>query len=448
MVTALARWFSRQGVDVAPFKAQNMSNNARVVDGGEIGVAQWLQALAAGVTPDVTMNPVLLKPEADTQSQVVVNGQVRHDLSSMPWRDRGSHLWPAMTNAFDELSSRHDLVLLEGAGSPAEINLEDLVNNRMIDYADASGLLVVDIDRGGAFAHLFGTWLLVPETTRDRIAGFVLNKFRGDASLLEPGPSMISERTGMRHAGTLPVLAHNLPDEEGATIRAGTSASSYTVGIVRYPYASNLDEFHLLGQIGEVRWITNPRHLRDCDLVILPGSKHVAADIGWLRAQQLDGAIIKRAEDDGPIIGICGGCMMLGEAINDDYGVEGGAVGLGLLSMTTDLEPTKLTRAVTVEFPRMRFPFEGLSGVVAFGYEIRNGRVKTESCELAPMLWGHHAILATTVHGLLEDPRVVEALCGARPQPVLEATFESLADAIDEHLDTNLLWELVEGSPQ
>ena len=166
LVTALCRWFARQGVDVAPFKAQNMSNNARVVDGGEIGVAQWLQARAAGVEPDVRMNPVLLKPEADTRSQVVLDGRVAPEITATPWRERGPLLWPSMASAFDALASEHDLVVIEGAGSPAEINLPDLVNNRMVVHADARALLVADIDRGGAFAHLYGTWSLVPPATR------------------------------------------------------------------------------------------------------------------------------------------------------------------------------------------------------------------------------------------------------------------------------------------
>ena len=206
LVTALARWFARQGIDVAPFKAQNMSNNARVVDGGEIGVAQWLQARAAGFEPTVDMNPVLLKPEADTRSQVVVAGVARRDLTELPWRERAPHLWPAMTEAYGRVADAHRLVLLEGAGSPAEINLPDLVNNRMLAHADAAALLVADIDRGGAFAHLFGTWSLVPSSTRERLGGFVLNKFRGDESLLEPGPKTITERTGMAMAGVLPWL--------------------------------------------------------------------------------------------------------------------------------------------------------------------------------------------------------------------------------------------------
>lgn len=447
LVTALTRWFVRQGVDVAPFKAQNMSNNARVVAGGEIGVAQWLQALAAGVEPEVEMNPVLLKPEADTRSQVIVNGQPRRDLTEMAWRDRGEHLWPAMAGAFDRLSSNHELIIIEGAGSPAEINLPDQVNNRVIDHADASALLCVDIDRGGAFAHLYGTWALVPEKTRARLHGFVLNKFRGDTSLLEPGPSQISSLTGMRCAGTIPMLVHQLPDEEGATIRAAGAPGTYRVGIVRYPYASNLDEFHLLPHAAHVSWVHEPGDLDGCDLVVLPGSKHVAADANWLRERGLDVALVDRAKAEKPILGICGGCMLLGHEVLDGSGVEGSTVGLGLLSFRTEFDPIKLTRPVEIHFPNLDPPYSALSGVSASGYEIRNGRILDNGSELAPMIWGRGAVLATTVHGLLESPAVLEALCGHRPEPVLDATFDALADAISDHLDTDLLWQQVRQIP-
>ena len=202
LVTALARWFARRGLRVVPFKAQNMSNNARVVAGGEIGVAQWLQALAAGATPDVRMNPVLVKPEADTRSQVVVLGRADAELSALPWRDRAPRLWPSIERALRELLGEYDLVLLEGAGSPAEINLRstDLANMASAEAAGAPVLLVADIDRGGAFAHLLGTWEWLADGERARIRGFVLNKFRGDASLLEPAPRMLEERTSVRRS--------------------------------------------------------------------------------------------------------------------------------------------------------------------------------------------------------------------------------------------------------
>jgi adenosylcobyric acid synthase len=442
-VTALCRWFARQGVDVAPFKAQNMSNNARVVDGGEIGVAQWLQAIAARQEPSMFMNPVLLKPEADTRSQVVVNGQVRHDLTTMPWRDRGPYLWPAMSGALDTLRRKHELVLIEGAGSPAEINLPDLVNNRIVDYADAAALLVVDIDKGGAFAHLFGTWTLVPETTRVRLGGYVLNKFRGDATLLEPGPAMLHEMTGLKLAGVVPMVEHQLPDEEGATIRRAAPDADAVVGIVRYPYSSNLDEFQLLAQGAHVRWIANPREMLDCDVIILPGSKNVAADLNWLRVKELDVALRDRAAKGGRIIGVCGGCMMLGGSITDIHGIEGASQGLGLLALRTEFETDKITRHVGITFPQISGPFAAWSGLAVEGYEIRNGWIIDEGAALNELFWTEGATLATTVHGLFEDPAVVEALVGYRPPPLLEETFEQLADLIDERLDTGLLWSMV-----
>lgn len=443
LVTALARWFARQGVDVVPFKAQNMSNNARVVEGGEIGVAQWLQARAAGVEPTVDMNPVLLKPEADTRSQVVVAGTARNDLTEVPWLERGPLLWPAMTAAYERLAATHDLVLIEGAGSPAEINLPDFVNNRILDHADAAALLTVDIGRGGAFAHLYGTWALAPEPTRRRLAGFVLNRFRGDLELLEPGPSSLAAMTGLPCAGVLPTLEHDLPDEEGAGIRAVPPPGAPTVAVVRYPYASNLDEFHLLAHAAAMRWATGPSDLARADLVILPGSKHVAADARWLRDRALDEAVVAHARAGGRVLGVCGGAMLLGERVFDPEGVEGTTKGLGLLPLRTEMSPIKLTRRVTVELPDLPPPWGRLRGLRTCGYEIRNGRVSGDECRLGPMVWARGGILATTAHGLLEDPDLLAALTGTRPPPVLERTFDLLADAVDAHLDGELLLSLV-----
>jgi adenosylcobyric acid synthase len=443
LATALCRWFARQDVDVAPFKAQNMSNNARVVDGGEIGVAQWLQALAAGVRPNVDMNPVLLKPEADSRSQVVVHGRSRPDLTDMPWGDRGPYLWPAMAESYDRLAEAHDLVVIEGAGSPAEINLPDLVNNRVVEHADAAALLVVDIDRGGAFAHLYGTWSLTPGSTRARLAGFVLNKFRGDAGLLPPGPATIEGLTGMADLGVLPMLHHDLPDEEGGTVRVEPSGPAPTVAVVRYPYASNLDELHLVPHVARMRWATAPADLNGADLVVLPGSKHLAADRRWLADRGLDPEIRSRVAEGGPVLGICGGAMLAGSHVADPTGIEGAAPGLDLLALRTDMEPEKLTRPATVRFPSLPSPWSALSGLRADGYEIRHGRVEGPDCEVAPLVWSDGPVLVTTVHGLLEDGEVLHALFGRRPGPVLDATFDRLADAVDDHLDTAALWDLV-----
>jgi adenosylcobyric acid synthase len=443
LVTALARWFARRGVDVVPYKAQNMSNNARVVAGGEIGVAQWLQARAAGVEPSVDMNPVLLKPEADTRSQVVVAGKVRHDLTETPWRERGPHLWPFMEASLLRLMDDHELVVIEGAGSPAEINLPDLVNNRVVEAADASALLVADIDRGGAFAHIYGTWSLVPEATRRRLAGYVLNRFRGDASLLAPGPEQLTAMTSLPLVGVVPMVAHHLPDEEGGTIRDVGPSDGLRVAVVRFPFASNIDEFHLLQAAARVRWASEPADLDGVDLVILPGSKHVAADIEWLRRQGMADRIVSMADSGTKVLGVCGGAMMLGEQIHDAGGIEGSARGLGLLPLTTDIGPDKLTSAVTQEMRGLAEPWTRLNGLVLEGYEIRHGHVTGETCQVAPALWARGSVMATTVHGLFEDPSAVQALTGVRPEPVLESTFELLADLVEEHLDTTVLKNLI-----
>ncbi len=445
LVTALCRWFARNGVSVAPFKAQNMSNNARVVagvgdePGGEIGVAQWLQAHAARVEPAVRMNPVLLKPEADTRSQVVVRGTVDRALSALGWQERHDALWTPMAESFDALAADFDLVVIEGAGSPAEINLRDQVNNRMVAHADAAALLVSDIDRGGSFAHLFGTWSLVPESTRDRLAGFVLNRFRGDASLLEPGPSRLTEMTGMANAGVVPMLHHGLPREEGAAEVSTAPADAPLVVLPRFPFGSNLDEFHLLSTAARTEWVTSPAALESLDAgrdrVVLPGSKHVLADLAWLRSTGLADAVVSAAQRGVRGIGICGGAMMLGESIDDPHGIEGArpgrADGLGLVLTRTTMGDRKRTV---------------LTELVAFGgswsgYEIRYGELAEQQRFIQ-----RGGVTATTVHGLFEHPGVIEAVLGVPAEPVLEPTFELLADAVEDHLDTALLRRLVEAA--
>ncbi|MDP3131593.1 MAG: cobyric acid synthase, partial [Burkholderiaceae bacterium] len=264
LATALCRWYADQGYRVAPYKAQNMRNNARVVptpDGrlGEIGSAQYFQALAARAVPDVRMNPLLLKPEADTHSQVVLMGEVSRELTDMPWRSRSDHVWPTIAAALDSLRAEYEVVVIEGAGSPAEINLHasDIVNMRVARHGQAACLLVSDIDRGGAFAHLYGTWALLPEDERGLIKGFVLNKFRGDASLLAPAPEMLQTLTGIPTVATIPMVRHHgLPEEDGVFDDApfqGRGLARLTVAVVTYPRISNLDEFQPLKNVAGLR---------------------------------------------------------------------------------------------------------------------------------------------------------------------------------------------------
>lgn len=442
VATALCAWLRRDGLRVAPFKAQNMSNNARVVDGGEIGTAQWLQARAAGVVPDVRMNPVLLKPESDTASQVVVNGRFDERLSRRPWRGRSAELWPHAAAAFDSLAAEHDVIVIEGAGSPAETNLwaDDFVNMRMADHADAPVLLVADIDRGGAFAHLYGTWALLPLPWQRRIEGFVLNKFRGDATLLEPAPSDLQHRTAVPVVGTIPFVAHGLPDEEGPNAvvsRPGTDG--VRVAIVCGPYASNLDEFAALQSVAAVRLANEPSALADADLIVLPGSKHTAADLAWMRDRGLAEGVSQAARAGTPILGICGGLQLLGRNLDDPVGVEGSGIGFGLLDVDTTFARQKETCVARVRFTDLPAPWSWLSGRTVEGYEIRHGTTRGAEASATidagdgPTAFVARNVLGTTLHGLFENNDVVRALTGRTPAS-LEDVFAGLADLVDRHL--------------
>jgi adenosylcobyric acid synthase len=458
LATALCRWYARQGLKVAPFKAQNMSNNARVVAGGEIGSAQYFQALAARAEPDVRMNPLLLKPEHDTHSQVVLLGQVNEQLSRTPWRGRSASVWPVIANALDELRAENDVVVIEGAGSPAEINLasSDIVNMRVAQHADARCLLVTDIDRGGAFAHLYGTWALLDEAQRQFIHGFVLNKFRGDASLLAPAPQMLQDLTGIPTVATLPMWwQHGLPEEDGVFDDRSTAAGAIdkTIAVVAYPRISNLDEFQPLKNIPGVRlaWARSPADVAQADWIILPGSKHTSGDLAWLRAQGLDRAIAQHAGRGGAVLGICGGLQMLGEALIDTHGIDGNAPGLGLLPLVTVFEPAKTVKRTQATFAETADPWGVLSHLAVHGYEIRHGRT-FQNPDMPParavmpddLAWQNQQgnVLGVYLHGMFEDPAVVHALFGA-VAPTLDDVFDGLADFIDSHFVPSVIPDLI-----
>jgi adenosylcobyric acid synthase len=441
--TALARLIARRGISVAPFKAQNMSNNARVVDGGEIGAAQWLQARAAGAIPDVRMNPVLVKPEADNRSQVVVMGRPDLSLSRRAWHDRPPHLWPVIQRAFASLQAEYEMLVIEGAGSPAEINLRatDLANMRTAELADARVLLVADIERGGAFAHLYGTWGLLGPAERSRIAGFVLNKFRGDRNLLEPGPQQLKERTGIGVRAVIPRLAHGIPDEDGAA-RPGHVPDRVTVAVIRYPAASNLDEFKALEQVANVVWVHAPHQLLGAALIVLPGSKHVAADLSWLRGRGLDTALGRLPT---PVLGICGGMQMLGRQIEDPDRIEGAATGMGLLPLVTRLALDKTARSTHARFGNLPQPWASLCGLEVSGYEIRHGHSQPLDGAVAALDadlgFVNGRFLGVYLHGLFEQPHFVTALLGSGPDRSLQDELDRLADAVAEHLDIDQLLE-------
>jgi adenosylcobyric acid synthase len=443
--TALARSFARRGVRVAPFKALNMSNNARVVVGGEIATAQYFQALAADARPDVRMNPVLVKPEGEMRSQVVVMGRVDHELSRTPWRGRAASLWPQIEAAFRSLESEFDLVIAEGAGSPAEFNLwdVDVANMRVAKLARAVVLLVADIDRGGAFAHLYGTWSLLPQRQRALIRGFVLNKFRGDPSLLDPAPRELERMTGIPVLGLVPYLRHALPDEDGAAVTTEGGEDSPIVAVIRYPTASNLDEFKPLESATRLRWALKPEDLRDADVVVLPGSKHVASDLAWLREHGFESELRRRIDEGGRTIAICGGLQMLGGQIDDAADVDGNARGLGFLPLETRFEARKVTRVVEASFGSLPNPWSSLSGQTFTGYEIRHGVTNASGHVLKAIPGGlgfvRGPVLATYMHGMFETPGIVAALFGGSRSTTLDETFDNLADAVEARVNIKLI---------
>jgi adenosylcobyric acid synthase len=458
LVTALARWYARRGFKVAPFKAQNMSNNARVVAEGEMGSAQYFQALAARCVPDVRMNPVLLKPEKDTQSQVILLGERRDDLSRMPWRARCEHLWPTVRASLEALLSENELVVIEGAGSPAEINLQstDIVNMRVAAAAEAATLIICDIDRGGAFAHLYGTQLLLPAEYRHLVRGFVLNKFRGDAALLAPGPQMLESLTGVPTLAVLPLWReHGLPEEDGV-FDARPAGDGPSIAIVAYPRISNLDEFTPLLRVPGVSlsWARQAQTIAGADLLILPGSKQVAEDLAWLRHTGLAAAIARHVRAGKPTLAICGGLQMLGEDLRDPLGVEGAAEGLGLLPLSTEFQARKRYRHASYELGALSGYWARLSGLRFPAYEIRHGLTSPVASRSggadAPRLhgvlpehcgWQYGETLALYVHGLFESPQVMQSLFGAET-PTLDDTLEGLADFIEPHFSADTLLAL------
>jgi adenosylcobyric acid synthase len=463
LTAAICRILSNQGVRVAPFKAQNMSNNAGVTRNGlEMGRAQIVQAAAARVEPEARMNPVLLKPEADTHSQVVVLGKANLEVTRLPWRERKSHLWGTVRQSLHSLLSDFEVVVIEGAGSPAEINLRasDIVNMSVALEAQARVLLVSDIDRGGSFAHLLGTWHCLEPNERARIKGFILNRFRGDARLLAPGPEWLEVQTGVPTLGVVPMLDILLPEEDGVSVETrstlGSSPDGF-VAIARLPRVSNLDEFAPLGNLA--RWVSQPSELEEARAVIIPGSKSTQADLEWLRASGLAGAISRLAREGVPVLGVCGGLQMLGTRVRDPHGIEGHAShswragdrgdteGLGLLDLVTTMEPEKITtRTVALDLE---------THTRLEGYEIHAGRTQAAT-SLAVTLqnnageavgWRQGNVRGVYVHGLLENPAYLEAFlnrAGLEPPGALE-TLDARLDAIAARVKASLEWDRIEG---
>ena len=463
LTTGLCRWLARQGVQVAPFKAQNMSNNSMVTaHGAEIGRAQWVQALAAGVEPEPAMNPVLLKPGSDRRSHVVLMGEPYAEIDAASFAGARTDLAAAAYAAFDDLSSRYDVVVCEGAGSPAEINLRehDFVNMGLARHGGVPTVVVGDIYRGGVFAAMYGTLALMPAKDQEHVRAFVVNKFRGDSSLLAPGLEELERLTDRPVLGVLPWLPDLWLDSEDAldleARRARTCERPLQVAVVRLPRISNFTDVDALAvdPAVDVRFTTSPETVLDADLVVLPGTRSTVEDLAWLRERGLVGPLVERHRGGQPLLGICGGFQMLGEHVADPQGVEvaGGAsaLGLGLLPVRTRFAPQKV----------LGRPRGEALGQVVDGYEIHHGHVDVRGGE--PFLDGCRvgASWGTLWHGAFENDGFREVFlrqvaadahrddwrpsAGARFSAARESRIDRLADAVEEHVDTEALLAIIE----
>ena len=458
LVAALGRILQRRGVRVAPFKPQNMAlNSAVTVDGGEIGRAQALQALACGLLPHTDFNPVLLKPTTDKRAQVIIHGKVATDLDAKAYHDYKPRAMGAVLASWGRLTAQYDFVLVEGAGSPAEINLRDrdIANMGFAEAVDCPVILIADIDRGGVFAHLVGTLELLSASEQARVVGFVINRFRGDIGLLESGLDWLEQRTGKPVLGVLPYLHGLMLDAEDAIATSavdGKKTAKLKVIAPAYPRTSNhndLDPLRLHPEV-DFRWIGPGESLPAADLIVLPGSKAVRADLDWLRGQGWDKAIARHLRYGGKVIGLCGGYQMLGEMIDDPLGLEGSAgstPGLGFLAVDTVLAAEKQLRNVSGQLL--------LAGQPAMtGYEIHLGVTRGDGLTRAAVqladgrsdgaISADDQVLGTYCHGIFDHPEALTALlqwAGAGEVERVdfaarrEADLDRLADSVEAALD-------------
>ena len=417
IAAGLCRIFRQDGLRVAPFKAQNMALNSCITaDGLEMGRAQAVQAQACGLEPDVRMNPLLLKPTSDCGSQVIVNGEVAGNLTAAEFYRRKPQFAAAVQKAYASLAAQYDVIVIEGAGSPAEINLkqDDIVNMGMAKMADAPVLLVGDIDRGGVFAALAGTMLLLDDDERVRVKGTIINKFRGDVSILEPGLRMLEARIGVPTLGVVPYLALDIDDEDSLSTRLGAKrgAAPLDVAVVRLPRISNFSDFSALDSLDavSVRYVGAPDDWGAPDLVILPGSKNTMEDLLWLRQSGLEAKLVRYAGEGGPVFGICGGYQMLGKTIEDPAGMEhgGSMAGIGLLGHTTVFRPEKTRSRTRGRLAQVGGVFARLSGLPYEGYEIHMG-VSGGGANLV----NEGSVYGTYLHGIFDSAPVAAAVAEA-----------------------------------
>lgn len=464
LVAGLCRIFKQDGLRVAPFKSQNMALNSFITSEGlEMGRAQVMQAEAAGTPPMVCMNPILLKPTDHTGSQVIVNGEVLRNMSARDYFAFKKKLIPDIKKAFKKLEEYADIIVIEGAGSPAEINLKqnDIVNMGMAEMVDAPVLLVGDIDRGGVFAQLLGTLMLLEEKEKRRVKGLIINKFRGDKSILDSGIEMLEEKGNVPVVGVVPYMELSLEDEDSLTERFDRKSEGLIdIAIIRYPRISNFTDFNVFEQMPEVtvRYVTSISELHHPDMIFLPGSKNTMGDLKWMRQNGLEAAVKKLAEDI-PVFGICGGYQMLGQEISDPDGVEEGGKmrGMELLPVSTILKAQKKRCQIEGKIERLSGLFHILSDCTFKGYEIHMGRTGTEEKVVATSDMNEN-IYGSYVHGLFDEGIIantmVQALAEKKGIKIENGEFEDyqtfkdkqydkLADTLRMYLNMEEIYEML-----
>ena len=482
LTAGLCRVLNQDGYKVAPFKSQNMALNSFITrEGLEMGRAQVMQAEAAGIEPSVCMNPILLKPTNDTGSQVIINGEVYKTMAARDYFAFKKELVPVVKKAYKQLDDEYEVIVIEGAGSPAEINLkkEDIVNMGMAEMANCPVLLVGDIDRGGVFAQLIGTIMLLEEDEKARIKGLIVNKFRGDPTILQSGITMLEEKTGIPVVGVIPYMNIDVEDEDSLSDRLdnNTEVNLIDIAVIRTPRISNFTDFNPLSCIEGVslRYVKSVSELKNPDMIILPGTKNTMGDLSWLRQSGLEAAILKSVDNGKIVFGICGGYQMLGEKLLDPHYVEEGGemLGLGLIPMNTIFEKAKVRTRVDGKFlNNIEGDLKTLSGVEFSGYEIHMGisaiklgtkpmtEVVNKDMCLHKREGGHKGnVYGSYVHGIFDKEQVtraiVEGICNKKGidsnnmtsvdfDEYKQKQYDLLADGIREYMDMEKVNQILE----
>ncbi len=471
LTAALCRIFKQDGYSAAPFKSQNMALNSYITkDGLEIGRAQAMQAECAGLEPSVLMNPILLKPTTDVGSQVIVNGKVRGNMKAAEYFRHKKELIPDILAAYNDLAMQHDIIVIEGAGSAAELNLkaDDIVNMGLAKLVDAPVLLVGDIDRGGIFSQLLGTLMLIEQDERERIKGLIVNKFRGDKAIFQSGVDILEQRGGVPVAGVVPYIKCDIEDEDSLSDKLGNGSVNgiIDIAVIRLPHISNYTDFDVFLQYDgvSVRYVTRYTDLGEPDMIIIPGTKSTIADMRWLRESGFEAAI-KKGVGRVPIFGICGGYQMLGKKIADPVNSEGGGDinGMSLLDTVTVFADEKHQTQTSGSFTQVGGILSSLSGLEFTGYEIHMGETVSHEAPLLDCGGAYSGnVYGCYIHGIFDEPDVSTALIktlyerkGLRfdgtcidRRAYKERQFDILADEVRKALDMELIYDIINGGTE